>query len=108
MSAKKIALDLDTFAGSVASLQKDLKTLQAITVELDSRSSKSDAMDAFDGKLEEIKKLISRYESLLESDIEALKSGASAMQGADAAIAAGYGSASADVGGFSKNGGGIR
>ena len=56
MSAKKIALDLDTFAGSVASLQKDFKTLQAITVELDSRSSKSDAMDAFDGKLEEIKK----------------------------------------------------
>ncbi len=108
MSAKEIALDLDTFDGSVAALQKDLETLQAITVELESRSSKSDAMDAFHNRLEEIKKLVSGYESLLDNDIKALKSGASALQSVDAAIAAGYGSPSANAGGFSEDGGGIR
>lgn len=108
MSAKKIAFDLDTFGGSVASIKKDLKTLKNITIALESRSSKSGAMDAFSDRTEEIKGLISRYETLLGNDIKSLENAAKSMEITDAAIATALGATSGKPGGSSKDGGGIR
>lgn len=88
--ATEVRIDFASFKTAHANIEKDRASLGDVKLSLDGRSSASQALDEFEKRAKETKKLVKKYRSLLENDSLALFEAAQSFEATDEKEAAKY------------------